>query len=168
MGSIILSSFCRNIKARFSRILAQMIKRQNMPSAFTKIPQLHWRNLLFIFFRHLIGYLVCYDNDRLLLEEIWNVFFEMIVDPEDIQKMNIILLPIFNLLFSAFALEHLIGSYTGPYQILWHSLNVKLYSLHYSALVTDNLSKFVMHLWVLSSENATYNLHSRKVLYIHH
>ena len=35
---------------------------------------------------------MCYDNERLLLEEIWNVLIEMIVDPEDIQNMNMILL----------------------------------------------------------------------------
>ena len=40
---------------------------------------------------------MCYDNDRLLLEEIWNVLIELLVDPEDIQNMNIIPLPIFNL-----------------------------------------------------------------------
>ena len=31
---------------------------------------------------------MCYDNERLLLEEIhvWNVLIEMIVDPEDINR----------------------------------------------------------------------------------
>ena len=35
---------------------------------------------------------MCYDNERLLLEEMWNVLIEMIVGPEDIQNMNMILL----------------------------------------------------------------------------
>ena len=39
---------------------------------------------------------MCYDNDRLLLEEKCSVFIEMLVDLEDIQKMKIILLPIFD------------------------------------------------------------------------
>ena len=34
---------------------------------------------------------MCYDNDRLLLEEICCVFIEMLVDLEDIQNMKIIL-----------------------------------------------------------------------------
>ena len=29
---------------------------------------------------------MCYDNERLLLEEISNVLIEMIVDPEDINR----------------------------------------------------------------------------------
>ena len=32
---------------------------------------------------------MCYDNERLLLEEILNVLIEMIVDPEDINRDNI-------------------------------------------------------------------------------
>ena len=31
----VISSFCGNPKDRFSRVLAQRIKRQNKPSAFT-------------------------------------------------------------------------------------------------------------------------------------
>ena len=40
---------------------------------------------------------MCDYNDRLLLEEICSVFIEMLVDLEDIKKMKIILLRIFNL-----------------------------------------------------------------------